>query len=259
MPAEGEPIPRSSQPGEFITNVHKSRLLVLLIAQVVALFLVPLFGEGPSRHLWFQGSVALVIVAGLFAASSRRGALNVALILLLPAAFAWFGPDFFTGKTDDVLRLLSISVSFLFTAGVVALSLKLHDRVTGETLMGGINVYLLLIFAFALAHASIELVAPGSYTASGQALIERIETNYDGQGFATIIYFSITTLSTLGFGDIVPVGAHARLLTSAQALTGQLYLAIFIGRLVGLEVGERTSIRRAQAAARESGTEDASP
>ena len=100
-----------------------------------------------------------------------------------------------------------------------------------------------------LAHASIEIVNSGAYSVGGEPLLVHTIGEYDGAALATILYFSFTTLTTLGYGDIVPVSDGARLLTSAEALIGQLYLAIFIGRLVGLEVGERTALRQAEATA----------
>ena len=144
-----------------------------------------------------------------------------------------------------------VGASLLFTAYSITRTIMQHERVTRETLIGGINVYLLLVFSFALAHASIEIVEHGSYTIGGRPLIEHFDETYGGQAFPTIVYFSVTTLSTLGYGDIVPAGQGARMLTSVQALIGQLYLAIFIGRLVGLQVGERAAMRDEQRRVRE--------
>jgi hypothetical protein len=60
-----------------------------------------------------------------------------------------------------------------------------------------------------------------------------------GKGSSThVLYFSFTTLTTLGYGDIVPVSAIARALTSIEAITGQIYLAVLVARLVGLNIAE---------------------
>jgi len=229
-------------------TLESRRFAVLLVAQLLALFVMPLLSSPESEAVFFQLSVAIVLAAGLYAASARRGPLIVAVALLAPAAFAWLGPDLLPGQIDNVLRVLTIGASVLFTASVVTNALMRHEQVSRETLLGGVNVYLLLVFAFALAHASIEIAHHGSYTVGGRALLDYVDDTYSGRAFPTIVYFSVTTLSTLGYGDIVPATDGARMLTSIEALVGQLYLAIFIGRLVGIQVGERVGER---AAARE--------
>ena len=224
-------------------SLEGRRFAALLVAQTLALFVLPLWATMETEFLYFQISVALVLSASLYAASARQGWLVIAGALLLPAAYAWLGPDLLSQTTDDILRLLTIAASLLFTAGIVASSLMQHDRVNRDTLMGGVNVYLLLVFAFALAHASLEVARHESYTIHGRGLIEHTDEAYGGRSFPTIVYFSVTTLSTLGYGDIVPATEAARMLTSVQALIGQLYIAIFIGRMVGIQVAERMAMR----------------
>ena len=54
------------------------------------------------------------------------------------------------------------------------------------------------------------------------------------------IYYSFVTLSTLGYGDIVPKVSAARMLAAVEAITGQLYLAVLVARLVGLHISQST-------------------
>ncbi len=61
-----------------------------------------------------------------------------------------------------------------------------------------------------------------------------------GHGPQTVAYFSFVTLTTVGYGDITPVHPAARVLAIAEALIGQLYPAILIGRLVSLQISSRT-------------------
>jgi len=57
----------------------------------------------------------------------------------------------------------------------------------------------------------------------------------------TPLYFSYTTMTTLGYGDLVPHAPIARMLTSIQAVTGQIYLAVLVARLVGMQIAESRS------------------
>lgn len=230
------------------TLFETRRFGALLLALIFALFIVPLVTSPESEGTGFRVALVITLVAGIYASSGRSVLLVVAIAFVLPAALAWLGPSVLTGKSAEVARLVTPAACLFYTTAVVVAALTRQETVSRETLLGGINVYLLLAFAFALCHASIEIAHAGSYSIGGQPLLENLDDRYAGRGFASFVYFSVTTLSTLGFGDIVPVGESARLLTSAEALVGQLYLAIFIGRLVGLEVGERAT-RRADARA----------
>lgn len=223
--------------------LESRRFGVLLVAQIFAIFVAPLLSEPRTETLWFRVAVWSVLGAGLYAAASRRAVLGLATALFLVAAWAWFGPSPLGPAVEEMVRFVSVTASLVFTACVVLVAILRHEHVTSETLLGGINVFLLLGFAFTLAHATLELSHPGAYTVHGDPLLVRVTGPYDGRGMATTLYFSFTTLTTLGFGDIVPQSDGARLLTTAEAVIGQLYIAIFIGRIVGLEVGERTAHR----------------
>jgi voltage-gated potassium channel Kch len=124
---------------------------------------------------------------------------------------------------------------------VVTRAVYAHKTVTHDTILGGINVYLLMGFTFQMLHATIMLIDPASYSISGQYLTSYLNADDDIRSFATLLYFSFTTLTTLGYGDILPTSTVARLTTSIEAIFGQLFVAVFIGRLVALEVGRHTA------------------
>jgi voltage-gated potassium channel len=90
---------------------------------------------------------------------------------------------------------------------------------------------LLIGFAWAFGYGIIELINPGSF--SGLAEIDT--DNHVGR-IMQLRYFSFATLTTLGFGDILPRSPSARTLATLEAVTGQIYLAVLIARLVGLHI-----------------------
>jgi 4-amino-4-deoxy-L-arabinose transferase-like glycosyltransferase len=211
----------------------------LLAVQIAFIGITPLISNDGVGFYILNAGVFAIILAGIYVCSETRTALVVSVALLLPAVVAWLGPDFLSTRNDELVRLLSAALCFGFTAVVMVRNVSRHERVTQETILGGINVYLLLAFAFMLIHASIAVVWPDAYTLNGRSLVDQLASAQDPRGFATTLYFSITTMTTLGYGDIVPVHAGARLMTSVQAVVGQLYVAIFIARLVSLEVSQR--------------------
>jgi hypothetical protein len=96
--------------------------------------------------------------------------------------------------------------------------------------MGGIAAYLLLGMTWAYVYGLIEFAAPGSLRLPGPGAVRLNSPHFR----ADVVYFSFVTLTTLGYGDIVPVGAFLRSMAVLEALMGQLYIATLIGRLVSL-------------------------
>ena len=162
------------------------------------------------------------------------------MVILIPVLVVWLAPGILPQPVDEVLKYLTPALCFGFTAYVVIRDVYRHDRVTTDTILGAINVYLLISFAFMFLHAAVLMIRPDAYLFAGQPLLEYFRSTPDSRGFSTMLYFSFTTLTTLGYGDIVPAAAFARLVTSAESVTGQLFVAIIIGRLVGLEVSSRS-------------------
>ncbi|ODR99272.1 hypothetical protein AUC68_04525 [Methyloceanibacter methanicus] len=101
-----------------------------------------------------------------------------------------------------------------------------------NTIMGAVVAYLFLAVAFAYLYGIIEHIQPGSFaglpTGAGR---ERLDE--------ALIYFSLVTLTTVGYGDIVAVSGPARPLAGLEAACGTLYVAVMIARLVALQVASR--------------------
>ena len=87
---------------------------------------------------------------------------------------------------------------------------------------------------WAFAFSLVELTHPGSFLVNGSRL--SVVTGTSRILRQELLYLSLVTLSTVGYGDIVPVMAPARMLAVLEAVTGQIYLAVLIGGLVGLRM-----------------------
>ena len=123
-----------------------------------------------------------------------------------------------------------ISLRFLFTA----------ERVTGSTIWASLCVYLLPGVLWASAYSVLDILHPGSFTftlgESGGAGAMRL----GGEQSIFPLYFSFVTITTTGYGDIIPTSAEARMLAVLESVTGQLYLAVLVARLVGLHISQST-------------------
>ncbi len=118
---------------------------------------------------------------------------------------------------------------------MVFLQVSREGPVTAHRIRGAIALYLLIAMLFAFLYGLIEILAPGAFNLPGdwsRAATSRAETFY---------YFSIVTLTTVGFGDITAVHPFVRSLVMLEALIGQLYPAVLLARLVSLEIETRRS------------------
>jgi voltage-gated potassium channel len=210
------------------------RFLPLLIALVVLFLLYPVMVELDLASLYRLGFIAFLIVA-LWSLSRDRRVLIVALVLGVPTIVGQFG--IFAAPTPAVLLGTSgLALLFLtFTTLVILLGVLRPGEVTGDKLAGAICVYLMLGLTFAILFSLLEVMRPGAFQLPGA--LSAPELGHGGE--YVFIYFSFSTLTTLGFGDIVPAAAFARTLTWMEAAAGQLYLAILIARLVGLHLIHR--------------------
>ena len=223
---------------------ERGRFSGLLIAQLLFIFMMPFVSESTPGTFFRYLGLFSILAAGLYAASKDRTERRISMVILLPVLFAWLGPSFVPKPLDELLRYLTPAICFGFTAYVVIRDVYRHESVTTDTILGAINVYLLISFAFMFLHAAVLMVRPDAYLFAGEPILEYFRSTPDSRGFSTMLYFSFTTLTTLGYGDIVPSGAFARLVTSAESVIGQLFVAIIIGRLVGLEVSARSHMAR---------------
>jgi HAE1 family hydrophobic/amphiphilic exporter-1 len=106
-----------------------------------------------------------------------------------------------------------------------------QSHVTSDTLCQAVSVFLLLGLVWAMAYALLEMVAPGSFAFAG----------VDAEGgvpYERFVGFSFTTLTTLGYGNIAPATARADAVANAEALVGQIYIAVVIARLVAIQLAE---------------------
>ena len=200
----------------------------LLIALGVLLICAPFVEELRGGQLILALLFSLVLVAGVFAVSDRKSTLAIALILAVPAiAGRWINHY----RPDLIHPSVFLICSLMLLAFVIAHILRFVLRapvVTVEVLCASVAAYLMLGLMWTVAYWLVDQLTPGGAFS--------FNTHGGGQsinGF-TGFYFSFITLSTVGYGDITPVSRFARWLAALEAMTGLLYVAVLIARLVSL-------------------------
>lgn len=208
-------------------------LQIMLLLLVLTLFvLVPMAGLGlvnQNGDLIAAAGFSLLGITGVFAVTRTRGARILGLIAMTaPIGLGWYNaltPGVQAGMARAVLTLVAI----LWLAILTLQHVFRGGPVTSARLQGAVAVYLLLAIAFGEAYWLILQFRPDAFHFP--------QTPGTRGAFRSgLFYFSLTTLTTLGFGDILPVGSVARSLATLEGLVGQLYPAVLIGRLVSLQI-----------------------
>jgi hypothetical protein len=216
----------------FLRFWETDRGLSVLLASLIGLiFLVPA-GEHIDRfgRLLIDLLFTLAMLAGVASISTQRAAaITVGVIAVLGLVLRWLG-RVAPSETMELATSLSSLVSILTLALVVLARVFRAGPVDRHRIFGAIAVYILIGLAWSEAYSALAIARPGDFSSSGSAASDPERW----------LYYSFVTLTTVGYGDITPVGQLARSLAVMEALTGQLYPAILLARLVALEVGSRT-------------------
>jgi voltage-gated potassium channel Kch len=132
--------------------------------------------------------------------------------------------------------ILAVSSILFMTAAIHRVSRRVLGSkvVTGDTIRGAIIIYLFIGTLFSSIYILIEIIFPGSFlitNTAGKPITISLEDISRLFG-----YFSFVTLTTLGYGDIIPIKDLSRTMAWIEAFTGQIYLAVIIARLVGMYI-----------------------
>jgi hypothetical protein len=196
--------------------------LLLILILVIALnpVLLALPGGAPVFDLVMLG----VVGSAVYAVSGSRRELAIGLVLGIPAALGriWVMRP---GAPDLVPWSLALLLAFLVYVAVrIFREVFRPGPVTRHTVRGGISLYLLIGLIWAVGFAILESLSPGAFR--HEELVGREAV------IQVFVYYSLVTLSTLGYGDVVPILPVARSLAAIEAIVGQLYIAVFVATLV---------------------------
>ena len=233
MPEKLQPTPETA-PVEVAKHPSRSGKFRFSAAQFL-IALVFLFIVFPFAELFKNGDtieallMTLVLVSGVLAVGRRRRTLVIAVVLVSLALVARWIKVFW----DDAVPVEAYLIPALLFIGFVILQFLLFilraPRVNSEVLCAGVAGYLLLGILWMFAYILLARMHPGSFSYNvGPPPPTHSLASFDA------FYFSYITLSTVGYGDITPVTHVARTLAMTEAMTGTIYIAVLISRLVAL-------------------------
>lgn len=196
---------------------------LLITSHIMMLIFYPFVMESIHPALWVHILISLILVTGLYAANShRKFVVRTMLLGVFALVLTWVNFLF-----DDIIITLLLNVVGLlfFLVIIYNLIINLHsiDEINQHMMFGAIAGYLILGLIGAFVFAIIEITVPGSFSGfHGVAA-----------SFPDFIYYSYVSMTTLGYGDILPISYHAQSWSIMFTIAGQIYLAVLIGMIVG--------------------------
>ena len=214
-------------------QIRDPSLTILLVLELCTIFVAaPLAAKGLPMARTVANMLVLAVLVIVVMLSHKWGAI-VVIMLGLAATVASF---LSTGEWSPVLVAMTHHggeiLAFSALIWVVAHAVYAPGRITFHRLQGAIVVYLSLATIFASAYGLTWELIPDAF-----ANIAR--PTGDQKEIGIMLYFSLTTLTTTGYGDIVPIDPFARSLANLESVVGPFFLAITVARLVSMELADR--------------------
>jgi amino acid transporter len=225
-----------------------------LLAAIVALFMMrPLIGDRAIASAAFSIALLMTLLFALYAIqvdelvgeretllAQRKRRSIIGWALAVPAIVERLAIIFVPSPAVYLAGTTLWLLLFVFITWNQLRGVLRQKEVTSETISMSISVYLLLGFTWGLFYILLHHVQPLAFSL-GSAPTPISGPSSEQQAFPVLIYFSLTTLATIGYGDITPVTLQARYAAVTEGIMGQFYLAILVARLVGMQMSQAAS------------------
>ncbi len=197
-----------------------------MISELLFILVYPFFIGTSFRDGVMRGLAGVVFSAALYAVMGRGRITVIAFTLGIPAIV--IHALNIAGYLESLQTLsLTLGLVFLvFMTSVFVYSIVSDPSVTTDTLAGAVSAYMLIGITFGIAYSLIDHLVPGAFRDTLEPGKHLTQSQFT--------FFSFVTMTTVGYGDIVPWDAHARSVAMIEAVIGIMYPAVLISRLVGL-------------------------
>lgn len=210
---------------DAMSRIFFQRCFYLFAMLMTLIVMAPFLPGTPTGRVVTNLINAFVVVATVAAVGRSMRSFGVVLLLAIPTlGFQWLGIS--EAEPYWLVRSWTAGALLYFATLVYLLRYVFQrDVMTADKLFGAAAGYLMLAILWGYAYAIIDYLYPPSFLVAGQPA--RLEF-YDG------LYFSMTVLTSTGFGDITPLSRAARAICMVEQVTGALFVAILIARLAGV-------------------------
>lgn len=206
-------------------STYRAKCNYLLASLVLLILLSPFFEGWDAGHFAIDALFCLVLLATVNVAGANRQIQLITWVLAAIAIMLIWGNKLHPSAPSPFAGMVLFVVLNVFTIFLMLRRIVRAGSVTFEVLNAGVGLYLLIGVTWALTYFLVDIIDPNAF---------KVVTAASDIGWTDFLYFSFSTLTTLGYGDISPDAPAVRIWAVMEAVTGVLYIAILIARLVSL-------------------------
>lgn len=199
---------------------------ILFFSLVGVLFLLPFVNAMPLLRFALVGQYTFVMVYLIFSARHTRAVYLIDILFVVPTLLATWLDSVYQNELTFVASYTTMLAFFLYVQYLVVMQMVHARKVDANTIFGSMNIYIIAGLIWGYSYILLN-----HFDASAFHLPEYESFSKQVELFT---YYSYSTLTTLGYGDIVPQSAQARMLSVLEAVFGQLYLAIVVAKMVSI-------------------------
>jgi len=227
----------SSRAAPITAHVARGRFTGLLVFLLTMAVVGGTVRDSQTRDVLISVAFFLLLVFAILSVTRRLRFVTATLGFSAVVAHWSLHFEAYTLPRTMVFGLTTAFLAFL--TQVVLLSVLRDEAVTADTIVGAVCAYFLLGVTWGTGYALLALNAPDSFAVS-PGLVAAAGWGPPTSPFVPLLeYYSMTTLSSLGFGDVSPITGAARTLSAFEGAVGQVYMAVLIARLVGIHTARR--------------------
>ena len=218
------------------------RSTILLVILILLYAYIPLSQELQIRGLEFV--FVGIIVAMVITVSSDRNRTIIALIFagVIMVLTIFTDPEEIEDIRFAIGYYAAIGLFVSYAVVVILYEVTQAQSFNYHLIISALAAYLLLALLWAILYSIIEIIEPGSFAVN--PLLLEADSIAPNEIFPTFLYFSLITLTTVGYGDITPVSPVARSVSSIEPVVGQLLLAVLVAWLVGMYISHNIEKRK---------------
>src|ERR1700761_5245239 len=202
--------------------------LFLLLSVLLVILIYPVLDHDDVRRLVLGVLIFVPVILATFRLSQTKGWVLPSVLLMSGASLLSLASTFFPNRVLTGMKWVALAAFFALTVVGLFSYLRKARTILTAHLYTAVSIYLLLGMQWFAIYGAIDVFRPGSFLFNNAAIADRQ---------SELLYFSLVTLSTVGYGDIVPLDGEVRMLAALEGVTGVLYVAITVALLVSAYKG----------------------